>query len=1091
MSFAKLNISDFIEQLLPDFIVNEFPTFVKFFQEYYKSLEVRGGVLDVSQNIIEYKDLDYLTKNNLVKTSTLDQNISASQTTIRLKSVDGFVKNEGIIQIDNEIIFYKDIDLTTKTLLDCYRGYSATTELKDFGTKVQQSVAASHFSGANVINLSNLFLYSILKNYEEQYLEGFPYNRIDSDIDVVTILENVKDFYSYKGTNVSIQFLFRAIFDEEIEIRYPKDYLIKTSYSDWTVDDIIKVESISGNPYDLVGNEITQTDITGNIKVSAVVDSILVNNITNYASGNKNIYEIRLNILNRQNFSVPKETILRKQINLSDTIVTVDSTIGFPEQNGAIKINDEVITYRYKSFNQFFDCTRGSYNTVASIHQNLAPVITTEYLYGYSGGIKDEMNLIKMRLLGVMSSTNIVDGSSYYNENENIEISPNGVVDSRKQFTSWKINENGFTATSSNVEINNSIKNIITEIGAVYKTDNFAYVSSTGLPNHPVGPFINVGNNLSNQFLLKAIPLKTEKITQLQPVGNRSIGLFVNGVEAYSCQDLEFEKFGNIVSVELIQNGYGFLDNVQPVFRILGATGSGATFRANISNGKVLSVDVLNGGSNYTDDFNLEVAYGFDATAAILNDSDIVNGQIKNITVINGGNNYVIAPNVLITDLSGTGKGAFAKANISNGSVTSIDVISGGIDYSNKSNIRISLISNGTGVQAIAKVRRWNYDRVFKLNNTRNSSGVWQLSQDKKVDGGNGYLYDSADARYGLQYAYAHNPKLLRSELNDNVKGPSFDYSEVDSNFTHSPILGWAYDGNPIYGPYGYTDPTQISAIKRMVSSYSLTTSTSNRPNTSTYPLGAFIEDYEYVSGLGDLDENNGRFCKTPEFPNGTYAYFISVDSFGAGIFPYIIGKNYSSVPSKINNTISHYQTESNLPEDAKRIRTLNTPNKGFDARILIDSVERGSVDSYICSNSSSNFKVGDFLYINSENTEGSGSLASIESVFGVTVSSVTYAVVSGYAASGVTITNGITQFPYPTKISASQYSIPYEAIVTTTQPHQLSNNDVVSLDIDSSILQTTKTFKVRVGTYQTINYVKPNITTTLDADVAFKSNYN
>ena len=27
-----------------------------------------------------------------------------------------------------------------------------------------------------------------------------------------------------------------------------------------------------------------------------------------------------------------------------------------------------------------------------------------------------------------------------------------------------------------------------------------------------------------------------------------------------------------------------------------------------------------------------------------------------------------------------------------------------------------------------------------------------------------------------------------------------------ETEFTnHSPILGWAYDGNPIYGPYGYS----------------------------------------------------------------------------------------------------------------------------------------------------------------------------------------------------------------------------------------------------------------------------------------------
>ena len=39
---------------------------------------------------------------------------------------------------------------------------------------------------------------------------------------------------------------------------------------------------------------------------------------------------------------------------------------------------------------------------------------------------------------------------------------------------------------------------------------------------------------------------------------------------------------------------------------------------------------------------------------------------------------------------------------------------------------------------------------------------------------------------------------------------------------------------------------------------------------------GTFVADYEYVDGLGDLDECNGRECVTPEFPDGTYAYFLT-----------------------------------------------------------------------------------------------------------------------------------------------------------------------------------------------------------------------
>ena len=1091
MSFNRLNISDFIEQQLPDFVSEDFSVFINFFAEYYKSLEIKGAPLDISNNILEYLDLDNLSKSNLVKSNILNQNINSTTSTIKLNSLYGFEKTNGIISIDNEIIFYQNVDIATNSLLNCQRGYSATTELKEIGTTVTSSTAAVHTKGSIVNNLSNLFLFSIIKNYEEQYLEGFPYTQINSEIDLVTLIKNIKDFYASKGTNSSIQFLFRSLFNEEITIKFPKDYVIKSSYSDWTVDDIIKIETIVGDPYDLVGYEIKQTDISGTSSVSAIVDTIVVNNITNYPSGNKNIYEIRLNILNRNNFKVPSETILRRSLTSTDSVITVDSTIGFPERNGIIQIDNEIITYRFKSFNQFFDCNRGSYDTEKVAHINFSSVKTTEYLYGYSAGIETAENIIKMKLVGVISAYDIIDGSSYYNDLDSIELLNDGTNDVRKQFTTWRINEEGNLSSSSNTEINNRVKNLSTEVTAVYKTDNYAYIASTGLPNYPIGPFINSGYNVGNQYLLKTIPLKTQKITQIQSVGNRSIGLFTNGVEAFSCQDLDYETFGDVVSVNITDNGYGFEDNIQPSFRIKNVTASGATFHANIANGKVITVDVLSGGSNYTSDAELEIAYGFDATASILNTTDILNGSIKTISVTNSGNNYTIPPNVVITDITGRGKGAFAKANISNGIVTSIDVLSGGIDYSEKSNIIVKLVSKGAGVKANIVTRKWNYDRVFKLNYTQNSTTKeWSISPIKKTDPGNGYLYPSNNVAYGLEYAYAFNPKILRNILNDNVTGPGSDYAEIISGFTHSPIIGWAYDGNPIYGPYGYSDALNTSSsIKRIVGSYRLVTSSSNRPSTTLYPLGAFIEDYEFVNGLGDLDTSNGRFCKTPDFPEGRYCYFITVDSFGKGIFPYILGKTYNSVPSKNNTLVTHNQEEYNLPEKAKRIKTNNTPSKGYDAKLLVKLVERGSVDSYKIAYSDKVFKINDYLFVDSTNTEGSGVLANVEAIGGVTVSSVTYAVASGFTASGVTISGGLSQFAFPTSITYTNTEIPYEAYVTTSVPHLLSDGDVVNLNINKINLQTTKTFKVRTSPYQTIKYNKPVFNTTLNSDVSFNQN--
>ena len=135
----------------------------------------------------------------------------------------------------------------------------------------------------------------------------------------------------------------------------------------------------------------------------------------------------------------------------------------------------------------------------------------------------------------------------------------------------------------------------------------------------------------------------------------------------------------------------------------------------------------------------------------------------------------------------------------------------------------------------------------------------------------------------------------------------------------HSPIIGWGFDGFPIYGPYGYTDSLDASSpIERMKSSWQkrnyidgkrqsyidedsgneiMLNPTQHGPdvdetvNGTNYPLGAFFEDYIYVEGSGDLNRYNLRWCVTPEYPSGTYAYFATVEEDRTPAFPYVMGE--------------------------------------------------------------------------------------------------------------------------------------------------------------------------------------------------------
>ncbi len=104
---------------------------------------------------------------------------------------------------------------------------------------------------------------------------------------------------------------------------------------------------------------------------------------------------------------------------------------------------------------------------------------------------------------------------------------------------------------------------------------------------------------------------------------------------------------------------------------------------------------------------------------------------------------------------------------------------------------------------------------------------------------------------------------------------PNAFYHEHNTG-SASPVIGFAADGFPIFGPY-FEDN---GAVRKALSSYKLRDG--ERPNGDGEPGGsydgAFRDDYEYVDGLGDLDECNGMTI------DGVYGYYVTDN------FPYILG---------------------------------------------------------------------------------------------------------------------------------------------------------------------------------------------------------
>lgn len=228
-----------------------------------------------------------------------------------------------------------------------------------------------------------------------------------------------------------------------------------------------------------------------------------------------------------------------------------------------------------------------------------------------------------------------------------------------------------------------------------------------------------------------------------------------------------------------------------------------------------------------------------------------------------------------------------------------------------------------------------------------NNAGVW--NRDALFY--EGISFDSCLGHPSGQGEYHHhvNPTCL--------------YNDAD-NVNHSPIIGYAFDGFPIYGAYAFTNANGTGIIKRMTSSFVLNTNTTrnNGPAVSaTYPLGAFIEDRTFVNGSGDLDIHNGRFCVTPDYPNGIYAYFVTIDANLNPVYPYVIGPTYygtvqagNTGPNSGHNTITESVTTytpsiliSNNANDKIKFQFYPNPTNDF-ITIFVEPSDNNDLNLFI-----------------------------------------------------------------------------------------------------------------------------------------------
>ena len=480
--------------------------------------------------------------------------------------------------------------------------------------------------------------------------------------------------------------------------------------------------------------------------------------------------------------------------------------------------------------------------------------------------------------------------------------------------------------------------------------------------------------NYSANTVIGGLSTSTSYI--IKKIDDNSFKLANAGVGGTSTLDYERNKFVNLTSVGAGYHVFKYPDITIDINVSYSSTVTGNINLTPIITGEIIDAYLYDKGTNYGSKI---LNHQIKPKINILNGSGaaikpiVVDGRIEEVVVVNKGKNYNSLPDIEISDTFGTG--AIVRPVTENGKIINTIVINSGIGYSSFSTTA-RVKPRGLNANLNGRVRS------LTVNGTRFGDFSLTTREDFLTFGVFGYSQNIANS---LENSF---------DIKDN--------GEFDKITEHSPIIGWAYDGNPIYGPFGYSDPDNINSdLKIIETSYILNnTNLVNRP--SGFAAGFFIDDY-YFNESGDLDIHNGRFGKTPEFPNGVYAYFATVELGSTtnqieSKYPYFIGKSFRSPLIEDNLSMNH-DFDFNNSNLLRNTYPHNVDEKFGDNDFIIESnevlrqstqvlsVTQGGIDNLVILDGGTGYRVGDVTNFDSQETSGSGFSAEVSEIVGIDIS--------------------------------------------------------------------------------------------------------
>src|SRR5210317_235173 len=318
MADFKDKISNLLNSQVPDFVLEDHPLFLDFIKAYYQLME------SAEIKLTNIGDPDHLQLDSSANVNNflllVGKNVNKDDSTDRIlledTSYGDFINGETITGATSgatATVLVEDVDAGSRLFVTHQNKFIEGELITGSSSGAQATIGK--YRANPVQNIQQLLDYAdvdktisgFLTKFRNSFLTSIP-DTLDGDINKRNLIKNIKSLYQAKGTKRASEIFFKLLFNEQAEIRYPKDNILRVSDGKWDTKKILRCLEIgSSDATNLVGQTITQANNPTSSSINEA--TAVVEDVFKFIIGGVTVVELILGDTSVNGTFVPGQTV--------------------------------------------------------------------------------------------------------------------------------------------------------------------------------------------------------------------------------------------------------------------------------------------------------------------------------------------------------------------------------------------------------------------------------------------------------------------------------------------------------------------------------------------------------------------------------------------------------------------------------------------------------------------------------------------------------------------------------------------------------------------------------------------------------------